>query len=78
MSNPNQWIVVCQVSGGVTGLRESLLQRDGAVQYFASEDEARSTAAELNKEKNSRFATATFRYWAEEGCASKSAIGGGL
>ena len=66
MSHITQWVVVCQVSGGVTGLRESLLKRNGAVQYFATEDEARSTAAELNKEKNSRFSTASFRYWAEE------------
>ena len=66
MSNPSRWIVMCQVSGGVTGLRRSPLQRNGTVRYFALEDEARSTATELNKEKNNRFSTASFRYWEEE------------
>lgn len=62
------WIVMCRVTGGVTGTRMAPLKKDGgAVKYFETETEARAEAALLMASKDSdRFRTASFCYWAEE------------
>lgn len=65
-SDSRRWVVACRVSGGVTGTRESTVKKDGAIQYFATEAEATATAQCLMQKMNSRYAVASFSYWAEQ------------
>jgi hypothetical protein len=60
-------VVMCRVSGGVTGTREALLKgKDGEVQYFESFEVAQAEARRLMESANGdRYRTATFQYWAE-------------
>jgi hypothetical protein len=56
------WIVMCHVSGGVTGTRQAPLKGiAGNVKRFASEDDARAEAVRLTNA--SRTSRATFAYW---------------
>ena len=57
---------MCQVSGGFTGFRQSPLKQDGEVRYFNSRDEAQAVADKFNKQMNTPYSTADFRYWPEE------------
>jgi hypothetical protein len=61
------WIVMCRVSGGVTGTRESVLKgRDGLQKHFETEAEATAEAVRLMAtNQGDRYRTADFRYWAE-------------
>ena len=79
MSSSNNWIVRCRVSGGVTGDRRSVLKnRDGSVQYFATEDDARAEARRLTAARDAdRYATASFQYWAESVDESAAPTTGG-
>ena len=61
-----RWVVRCRVSGGMTGTRESVLQRDGVVQVFATEAEAQAKAAHLVRQMNTAYSTAHFQYWAAQ------------
>jgi len=58
-----EWVVMCRVSGGVTGTRTGTLKRLGEVQYFPDEATAQATADRLLREMNSAHATATYAYW---------------
>ena len=62
------YIVMCRVSGGVTGTREApLKQKNGEIRYFDTLEEAQAEAKRLMQPKDSdRYRTADFRYWAEE------------
>lgn len=60
------FIVMCRVSGGITGTREAPLKRDGAVIYFDTREKAETEARRLeSKMDGSPYRTADFRYWAE-------------
>jgi len=61
----NTWIVMCEVSGGVTGHRVGPLRGgDGGQVLHFTEAEARERARQLNEDAAARPArTATFRYW---------------
>jgi hypothetical protein len=61
-------IVMCRVSGGVTGTREAPLKgRDGQVRRFDTLAEADAEARRLRDQmRNDPYRTATFQYWAEE------------
>ncbi len=55
--------VWCEVSGGVTGDRESWLKRDGVLELFATREEA-ADRADAIRAKISGRGPATFRYTA--------------
>lgn len=57
------YIVMCRVSGGVTGTREAPLKQNGQTQVFQTWEEATAEAAKLNRPRP--YATADFRYWVE-------------
>jgi hypothetical protein len=61
-----KFLIMCQVSGGVTGFRQSPLKEDGQVRYFDTREEADTRAAHLNKEMNNVHSVADFKYWVEE------------
>lgn len=58
--------IMCQVSGGVTGFRQSPMKKDGVVQYFDKREDAEKVAEYNNKKMNHQHSTADFRYWVEE------------
>jgi hypothetical protein len=66
--SPMSAIVMCRVSGGVTGTREAPLKdRNGEVRRFATMAEAQAEARRLiEKQRAERYQTAYFQYWAEE------------
>jgi hypothetical protein len=59
------WIVMCRVSGGMTGTREAPLKTNGQVRYFDSHEAAAAEAARLMS-TNHPYSLADFRYWPEE------------
>jgi hypothetical protein len=63
----NNYIVMCRVSGGVTGTREAPMKgRDSKVKYFETEAEAKAEAARVTAiNQGDRYRTANFWYWAE-------------
>jgi hypothetical protein len=62
------YIVRCQVSGGVTGLRQSICKsKDGTILRFDSPEAAQAYANRLNQDMNHTYSTANFRYWVTEG-----------
>lgn len=59
----DQFVVVCEVSGGVTGYRRGLLRdKTGQTKLFPTMEAAATHALEL--ERRPRYGTATFRYTA--------------
>lgn len=60
------YVVMCRVSGGITGTREAILKRDGVPQYFATREAAQTEATRLNDRMNNPYSHADFRYWVEE------------
>lgn len=56
------WIVMCRVSGGVTGTREAVLKANDVVQYF-DEAGARAKAQQLMAKMNNQYSVANFQYW---------------
>ena len=61
------YIVMCRVSGGVTGTREAPLKRDHVIRLFETEAEAAAEAARLDTMMNRNFhRTADFRYWPKQ------------
>jgi hypothetical protein len=56
--------VMCRVSGGVTGTRQSLLKENGTVAEFPDESSAATRADELNRKMNHEHSVAEFQYWA--------------
>ena len=62
-----RFIVMCRVSGGITGTREGPLKNEGSIVHFADKDEAQSQADELSDRYNGNpHRHADFRYWVEE------------
>lgn len=62
----NRYIVMCRVSGGVTGTRETQLKANGAVKYFDTREAAQAEATRLMRAMNNPYSVADFRYWPEE------------
>ena len=61
------FIVMCRVSGGVTGTRQSEAKRDGAVMHFETRDEAQKHASHMTElYQNNPYRVADFKYWVEE------------
>lgn len=61
-----RFVVMCRVSGGVTGTREGPLKKGGEVQYFGSREVAQAEADRLDVARNGNpFRVADFRYWVE-------------
>lgn len=61
------FIVMCRVSGGVTGTREAKAKdKDGKVYRFETREEAQKLADEWTKRMNHSFSVADFYYWVEE------------
>lgn len=60
------FIVMCRVSGGVTGTREAPLKKGGVVEQFPTRAEAQAVATRLMDQANGPYRTADFRYWPEE------------
>lgn len=58
--------VMCRVSGGVTGTRQTLLKKIGVIAVFDSEKDARDEAARLCRQFNHIHAVAFFEYWPVE------------
>ena len=61
------YIVMCRVSGGVTGTRQVPLKANGAVIEFGARQYAQEAADRLQRDvaENSNR-TADFQYWVEE------------
>ena len=62
---PGSWIVMCRVSGGVTGTRDAPLKANGQPQYFPDEASAKAEASRLMSKMNTGYRMANFQYWAE-------------
>jgi hypothetical protein len=61
------FIVMCRVSGGVTGTREAVLKRDGVTQTFETRESAQAEATRMDQQNNGNpHRVADFRYWVEE------------
>ncbi len=58
----NDYIVMCHVSGGVTGTRQAPLKDNGKVVYFDTMEAAKAEAEFLAKRARSPYATANFSY----------------
>ncbi len=62
-----RFIVMCRVSGGVTGTREAQLKANGVPVFFDTRDAAQAKADDLlQKMNNNAYAVAYFQYWVEE------------
>jgi hypothetical protein len=60
------YIVMCRVSGGITGTREGPLKNEGRVVIFTDKDVAQSEADRLDEQMNGNpHRQADFRYWVE-------------
>jgi len=55
------FIIMCRVSGGVTGTREAPLKKNGVVETFDTREAAEAVAKELNRRPH-QFSTAYFKY----------------
>lgn len=62
-----RYIVMCYVSGGVTGTREAPLRKDGSIMYFDSFQDAEHEAQRCRFLKSSSSKSLpTFRYTPQE------------
>jgi hypothetical protein len=59
------FVIVCRVSGGVTGTRESLAKVDGVVRRFATRELAELEAAYLRSIPGSVLSVAYYQYFVE-------------
>ncbi len=60
------FIVMCRISGGVTGTHEGPLKALGTIRRFETEDEAVAVAVRLDRDRNGDpRRTADYRYWVE-------------
>jgi hypothetical protein len=60
------FVIECEVSGGVTGYRRSVVKRDGVAVAFDSREAAQARAEELMAWANRPGRTVDFRYWVQE------------
>jgi hypothetical protein len=64
------FVVMCRVTGGVTGTRQAPLKRDGVVQTYVRRSDAEYAAAELYRSYGSQghlaFSGPQYSYWVEE------------
>lgn len=58
-----RYSITCNVSGGVTGNRTSLLKENGQVKYFNNENEAKEEARKLTEKMNNENSRAHFSYF---------------
>jgi hypothetical protein len=56
------YLILCRVSGGVTGTREAFLKQGGVVQQFDTLAAAQAKCAQLSAQMNHEYATASFSY----------------
>ena len=56
------WVVMCQVSGGVTGTRQGMMKKQGEVQYYGSEAEAQAACPASHTGPTGT----DFKYWVEQ------------
>ncbi|KKM43791.1 hypothetical protein LCGC14_1562540 [marine sediment metagenome] len=66
MSTNPKFIVMCRVTGGVTGTREAPLKREGKIRVFSSREVAEKLASSLMQAANNPHRTADFSYWTEK------------
>lgn len=59
------YVIICRVSGGITGTRESELKSDGAIEVFETKELADLKAKELTNKMNNAYSLARFQYWSE-------------
>lgn len=60
-----KWIVMCQVSGGVTGFRQGPLKQGGVVRQYNTFEEADAEARHMMSTIGSNpHRTADYKYWA--------------
>jgi hypothetical protein len=69
------YYVMCRVSDGVTGTRESILARHGVPVVFRTFAEAEATAEDLRHERQPTRGTVDYHYWVVE-CAFGNDAGG--
>lgn len=61
------YIVMCRVSGGITGTREAPLKNDGRIVYYDNKEEAQGVADELTDNRMSNpWRACDYRYWVIE------------
>ncbi len=61
------YLVMCRVTGGVTGTREAVLKANGQEQIFITREEAEAEAVRCTQESSRNpYATAYARYWVVE------------
>lgn len=70
----DQFVVVCQVSGGVTGWRRGLLREKGQTVLFPTEEAAEARCKEL-RAKMGRGGWAEFRYTPAPACQGLAQAG---
>ncbi len=61
----DKYVIHCQVWGGITGHRQSLLKSNGQVKIFDTIQEAQEEALRLNRSMNGPYAKANFLYEVE-------------
>ena len=57
-----RWVILCRVSGGVTGTREAFLKQADRVEVFPTRAAAQAVADRLELQMNHEHARATFTY----------------
>lgn len=62
----SEFKVLCRVTGGVTGTRESFLKSNGKVKTFATREEAQAEATRLNRLTAHTAAPVFFSYTVHE------------
>lgn len=58
----DQFVVLCEVSGGVTGYRQGLLREKGQTKLFPTMQAAEEEASKLRVSMGGGHSLATFRY----------------
>ena len=66
MSTNPKFIVMCRVTGGVTGTREAPLKREGKIRVFSSREVAEKIASSLMQAANSPAFNVDLSYWTEK------------
>jgi hypothetical protein len=56
------YLILCRVSGGVTGTRESFLKLGDTVRVFSNKEEAEGESKRFNALMNGPYAKAHFQY----------------
>jgi hypothetical protein len=61
------FVIMCEVSGGVTGFRKSMMKDgEGKLMFFRNREDAQAICDKYNREFNGQYRTANFKYYVEE------------